>query len=46
VYVIGFSYPVVPMHKARIRTQVSAAHTQDDLEFAAKLFRQVRDELS
>src|SRR5690606_18661414 len=46
VYVIGFSYPVVPMHKARIRTQVSAAHTQDDLELAAGLFRQVRDELS
>lgn len=46
VYVIGFSYPVVPMHKARIRTQVSAAHTPDDLELAAGLFRQVRDELS
>ena len=46
VYVIGFSYPVVPMHQARIRTQVSAAHTQDDLEFAAGLFRRVRDELS
>ncbi len=46
VYVIGFSYPVVPMNKARIRVQVSAAHTQDDLEFAAGLFRRVRDELS
>src|SRR6266700_4071761 len=33
VYVIGFSYPVVPIGKARIRTQVSAAHTRADLEF-------------
>src|SRR5499427_7259642 len=45
VYVIGFSYPVVPMGKARIRTQVSAAHTQDDLEKAATAFAQARDEL-
>jgi glycine C-acetyltransferase len=45
VYVIGFSYPVVPMDKARIRTQVSAAHTQDDLEMAATAFAQARDEL-
>ena len=34
VYVIGFSYPVVPQGKARIRTQVSAAHSPDDLERA------------
>jgi glycine C-acetyltransferase len=40
IYVIGFSYPVVPMGKARIRTQVSAAHTQEQLERAALLFRQ------
>jgi len=45
IYVIGFSYPVVPMGKARIRTQVSAAHTQDDLEKAATAFGQARDEL-
>ena len=45
IYVIGFSYPVVPMGKARIRTQVSAAHTQDDLERAATAFAQARDEL-
>jgi glycine C-acetyltransferase len=45
VYVIGFSYPVVPVGKARIRTQVSAAHTTDDLELAATAFVQARDEL-
>ncbi len=38
IYVIGFSYPVVPMGKARIRTQVSAAHTKDRLEWAAEMF--------
>ena len=38
VYVIGFSYPVVPLGKARIRTQVSAAHTREDLERAATAF--------
>ncbi|MBL8173723.1 MAG: glycine C-acetyltransferase [Bryobacterales bacterium] len=42
VYVVGFSYPVVPQGKARIRTQVSAAHTREDLEFAAKMFAEVR----
>ena len=36
VYVIGFSYPVVPIGKARIRTQVSAAHTRNDLEAARR----------
>ena len=45
VYVIGFSYPVVPVGKARIRTQVSAAHTRDDLELASTAFAQARDEL-
>lgn len=45
VYVIGFSYPVVPVGKARIRTQVSAAHTRDDLELAASAFARARDEL-
>ena len=45
VYVFGFSYPVVPVGKARIRTQVSAAHTTEDLERAAAAFAQARDEL-
>jgi glycine C-acetyltransferase len=38
VYVIGFSYPVVPQGKARIRVQVSAAHTPEELDFAASQF--------
>ncbi|MEZ6103332.1 MAG: glycine C-acetyltransferase [Pirellulaceae bacterium] len=42
VYVIGFSYPVVPLGKARIRVQVSAAHTTDDLLFAAEQFSRAR----
>jgi glycine C-acetyltransferase len=41
IYVIGFSYPVVPMGKARIRTQVSAAHTTDQLGWAAEMFAEV-----
>ena len=45
IYVIAFSYPVVPQGKARIRTQVSAAHTPEDLERAAQLFAEARDEL-
>jgi glycine C-acetyltransferase len=45
VYVIGFSYPVVPIGKARIRTQVSAAHTREDLETAAAAFAAARDEM-
>jgi glycine C-acetyltransferase len=40
VYVVGFSYPVVPMGKARIRIQVSAAHTIDQLSRAADLFKE------
>lgn len=45
VYVIGFSYPVVPMGKARIRTQVSAAHSREDLELAVRCFTEVKQEL-
>lgn len=46
VYVIGFSYPVVPVGKARIRTQVSAAHSRNDLQTAAAAFAAVRAEMS
>jgi glycine C-acetyltransferase len=45
IYAIGFSYPVVPVGKARIRTQVSAAHSEEDLERAATAFAEARDEL-
>jgi glycine C-acetyltransferase len=45
VYVIAFSYPVVPQGKARIRTQVSAAHSESDLLNAAEAFAAARDEL-
>ena len=45
VYVVAFSYPVVPQGKARIRTQISAAHTRADLEFALTMFIEARAEL-
>jgi glycine C-acetyltransferase len=46
VYVVAFSYPVVPMGKARIRCQVSAAHSRKDLEIAVNAFKQAASELA
>lgn len=45
VYVIPFSFPVVPKGKARIRTQVSAAHSKADLDFAVEKFAEAKEEL-
>jgi glycine C-acetyltransferase len=45
IYVIGFSYPVVPQGKARIRVQISAAHSREDLNFALAQFAAVKGEL-
>lgn len=45
IYVIGFSYPVVPNGKARIRTQISAAHTMENLDFAIEAFVECKKEL-
>ena len=44
VYVIGFFYPVVPKNTARIRVQISAAHSKEDLDFAVKMFKEVKEE--
>jgi glycine C-acetyltransferase len=46
IYVIAFSYPVVPQGKARIRTQISAAHSREDLAFAIEKFTEVKRELA
>jgi glycine C-acetyltransferase len=46
IYAIGFFFPVVPKGKARIRTQISAAHTKDDLDKAIEAFAQTKKELS
>jgi glycine C-acetyltransferase len=45
IYVIGFSYPVVPKGKARIRVQISAAHSSENIEFAIKKFTKVGKKL-
>jgi len=45
VYVVGFSYPVVPLGQARIRVQISAAHTRDELAYAAEKFTETKAEL-
>ena len=45
VYVIGFSYPVVPKGAARIRTQISAAHSRKDLDFAVEKISEVKNEM-
>src|SRR5947209_14867809 len=45
IYVIGFSYPVVPESKARIRTQISAAHSEPDIDRAVAAFTKVGRDL-
>lgn len=45
VYVVAFSYPVVPKGRARIRTQVCASHTKEDIDFIVKCFKEVRAEI-
>lgn len=45
VYVVAFSYPVVPKGKARIRTQVCASHTKEDIDFVIKCLKEVRENI-
>ena len=45
VYVVGFCYPVVPKGRDRVRTQISAGHTREDLDFAVKCFAEVKAEM-
>jgi glycine C-acetyltransferase len=46
IFAIGFFYPVVPQGKARIRVQISAGHTKDNLDKAVVAFATARDELA
>ena len=46
IYAIGFFYPVVPQGKARIRVQISASHTLDDLEKAVSAFATAHHEIA
>jgi glycine C-acetyltransferase len=46
IYVIGFYYPVVPLGKSRIRVQLSAAHTKENIEFAIEKFIKVGKKLN
>ena len=45
VYVVGFCYPVVPKGRDRVRTQISAGHTKEDLDFAVRCFGEVKKEM-
>ena len=45
VYVVGFCYPVVPKGRDRVRTQISAGHTKEDLDFAVQCFGEVKKEM-
>jgi glycine C-acetyltransferase len=45
VYVVAFSYPVVPKGQARIRVQISASHSREDIEFALQKFAEAKAEL-
>ena len=46
IYVIGFSYPVVPKNQARIRVQISAGHTKEDLDLAINAFGKIGKNLN